>query len=118
MRHLAREDFLREIQNRYGEFPADVRGSCELLDLLLPSMRADVEMRETYRYSLERPLDCPITAYGGLLDRMVPQRLLHTWRAQTTNAFQLHMVSAGHFCLPAVHARLLHDLESPSSTVV
>jgi medium-chain acyl-[acyl-carrier-protein] hydrolase len=32
MRHLDLEDFLREIQNRYGEFPADVRGNCELLD--------------------------------------------------------------------------------------
>jgi surfactin synthase thioesterase subunit len=104
---------LREIQNRYGEFPADVRGNCELLDLLLPSLRADIEMLETYRYSPERPLDC-----GGLLDRMVPQILLHAWRARTTNAFQLHMVSAGHFCLPAVHARLLPDLESPPTTVV
>jgi len=116
MRHLDREDFLREIQNRYGEFPAVVCGDSELLDLLLPSLRADIEMLETYRYSPERPLDCPITAYGGILDRTVPQILLHAWRAQTTNAFQLHMVSGGHFCLPAVHARLLHDLESPRSS--
>jgi len=115
MRHLDREDFLREIQNRYGEFPAVVCGDSELLDLLLPSLRADIEMLETYRYSPERPLDCPITAYGGILDRTVPQILMHAWRAQTTNAFQLHMVSGGHFCLPAVHARLLHDLESPRS---
>jgi len=115
MRHLDREDFLREIQNRYGEFPAVVCGDSELLDLLLPSLRADIEMLETYRYSPERPLDCPITAYGGILDRTVPQILLHAWRAQTTNAFRLHMVSGGHFCLPAVHARLLHDLESPRS---
>jgi surfactin synthase thioesterase subunit len=65
MHHLDREEFLREIQNRYGEFPADVRGNCELLDLLLQSLRADIEMRETYRYSPERPLDCLITAYGA-----------------------------------------------------
>src|SRR5215469_880038 len=111
MRHLDREDFLRKIQNRYGEFPAVVRGDSELLDLLLPSLRADIEMLETYRYSPERPLDCPITAYGGILDRTAPQILLHARRAQTTNAFQPHMVSAGHFCLPTVHARLLHDLD-------
>jgi medium-chain acyl-[acyl-carrier-protein] hydrolase len=112
MRHLEREAFLQEIQRRYGEIPAAVLEDRELLNLLLPGLRADVDMLETYCCSHEAPLDCPVTAYGGILDPTVTQVSLEAWREQTTSVFRLHMLPGDHFCLPAVRARLLRDLES------
>ncbi len=112
MRDLECQPFLREIQARYGDIPGAVLNDRELLDLLLPGLRADVHMVETYRYSPEAPLDCPVTVYGGIQDKMVTRQSLDAWREQTTNTFRFHMVPGDHFCLPAVQRRLIHDLDS------
>jgi len=117
MRHLHRDAFLEEIQERYGEIARPILNDRELLDLLLPGLRADVEMLETYRYSPEDPLDCPVTAYAGVLDQTVTRTSLEAWREQTRSGFQLHMVSGDHFCLPAVQARLAIDLQSDLQAV-
>jgi medium-chain acyl-[acyl-carrier-protein] hydrolase len=112
MGHLDRDAFLEEIQKRYGEIASPVLNDKELLDLLLPGLRGDVEMLENYLYSHEAPLDCPVIAYGGLLDQTVTRASLEAWREQTRSGFELHMVSGGHFCLPAVQARLTQHLRS------
>jgi medium-chain acyl-[acyl-carrier-protein] hydrolase len=112
MRHLERGAFLQELQKRYGEIPAPLLEDRDLLNLLLPGLRADVDMLETYSYSYERPLDCPLTVYGGTFDYTVTQSSLQAWREQTTSEFRLHMVPGDHFCMAAVCARLVRDLES------
>jgi surfactin synthase thioesterase subunit len=112
MRHLDREAFLEEIQQRYGGIPGPVAEDPELLDLLLPGLRGDVHMIETYQYSDEAPLHCPLTVYGGTLDKAVPPSSLDAWREQTTSLFRLQMVSGDHFCMPAVQQRLVGDWQS------
>ena len=112
MRHLGQDAFVREIQQRYGGIPSPVLEDAELLTLLLPALRGDVVMMETYSYSHEAPLGCPVTAYGGVDDRTVTKESLEAWREQTTGAFSLKMVPGDHFCLPAVRAQLAHALES------
>jgi medium-chain acyl-[acyl-carrier-protein] hydrolase len=112
MRHLDREAFLQELQKRYGEIPSPVLQDRDLLNLLLPGLRADIDMLETYLYSYEIPLDCPFTVYGGTFDSTVTESSLQAWREQTTSQFRLHMVQGDHFCMAAVCARLARDLES------
>jgi medium-chain acyl-[acyl-carrier-protein] hydrolase len=41
--------------------------SQELIDLILPVLRADVEMLNTIEYIEEEPLECSMSALGGLL---------------------------------------------------
>lgn len=115
MRHLKRDAFLAEIQKRYGEIASSILYDWELLNLLLPGLRGDVEMLENYCYSNEPPLDCRVTAYGGLLDRTVSQASIHAWREQARGDFQLHMVAGDHFCLPSVQRRLIFDLQRPQA---
>lgn len=111
LRYLDQDVFLHEMQKRYGGIPNQVLEDEELLRLLLPGLRADVEMIENYRYSDEPPLEFPVTVYGGDRDRMVSRISLEGWREQTTAAFRLHIVPGDHFCLPAVQPRLLDDLD-------
>jgi medium-chain acyl-[acyl-carrier-protein] hydrolase len=111
MRHLEEDAFLAEIQKRYGDIARPILDDRELLSLLLPGLRADVAMLENYCYSLEPPFDCPVTAYGGILDRTVPQASLDAWREQTRGNFELHMVDGHHFCLPLIQERLIFDLD-------
>ena len=39
--------------------------------IILPLLRADFAMYETYVYSTEPPLNCPISTFGGLQDRKI-----------------------------------------------
>lgn len=118
MHPLADDVFLGEIQRRYGEIPPAILADRELLDLLLPGLRADVEALETYRYSPEPPLLSPITAYGGAFDEMVPRASLEEWRAQTSDNFRMHILPGGHFSLPPLHTRLLLDLADPQAAAL
>jgi len=79
--------------------PSGILASQELLDLLLPIVRADFELIETHVYGPEPPLECPITAFGGVSDRFVGRASLESWREQTTGEFVLRMLPGGHFFL-------------------
>lgn len=82
----------------------------ELLHLLLPAIRADFTIYETYIYLEEKPLDCPITAFGGLQDSIVSQEALLAWQKQTSSTFIWHMFPGDHFFLSSNRAFLLHTL--------
>ena len=104
--------FLREMQERYGAIPRQVVEDKELLGLLLPTLRADVTMIETYVYAPGAPLDCGITVFGGLEDHTVPQSTLEQWQAQTRGEFSLCMIPGNHFFPQLVESRLPERIAS------
>jgi surfactin synthase thioesterase subunit len=77
--------------------PAEVLENQELMSLLTPILRADFEVCETYQYQDADPLDCDMTAMGGLKDIHVPRSSLQAWQAQTTAAFTVRMFPGDHF---------------------
>jgi surfactin synthase thioesterase subunit len=89
--------FLREIDRRYGGVPPEVLADKELCTLLIPALRADVTIVETYRYSEEPPLSNPITCFCGSEDFMTPESEVLDWRKQTSAGFRLHRFPGGHF---------------------
>lgn len=106
--HVLREDdFIQEIQKRYGGVPREILQDPELRALLIPTLRADVRMMETYRYDPEPPLNCDITVFGGSNDPTVDRSALDAWRHQTCQAFQLLMVPGDHFFLHSARQQLL-----------
>jgi len=99
--------FVDEVQRRYDAIPEEVLREPELMDLLLPTLRADFEMLETYEYEPDEPLDCPITALGGLDDARVPPASLEAWRAETRGPFEMHRLPGGHFYLRKAEGELV-----------
>ena len=87
--------------------PRQVVEDAELRRLLIPALRADVRLMETYRYIPEPPLGCPITVFGGTSDHMVGRLALERWRDQTSNSFRLHMMVGDHFFLREAQRHLL-----------
>jgi medium-chain acyl-[acyl-carrier-protein] hydrolase len=96
---LSDEDFLTEIQRRFDGIPPGVRDSPEMLQLLLPALRADMQMAESYEYADEPPIDVEILALGGAADRAVSSAQLAEWQCHTTRDFWLRVVPGGHFFL-------------------
>jgi len=80
-----------------------------VLLMMLPMIRADVELLQTYEYLAEAPLDCPITIVGGLRDEVVELAGLMAWRQQTTAQVILHLLPGDHFFLNS-HQQLFLEL--------
>jgi len=80
------------------------------MELVLPILRADFAIVETYTYINEPALECPITVFGGLQDREVDRENLEAWQEQTRAAFALQMVPGDHFFLNSAQTMLLESL--------
>ncbi len=93
---LPQDEFLAELRRLNGT-PASLLENDELMRLLLPALRADFAVRETYQYRPEPPLDCPLSAFGGSQDARVSREALEGWREHTTGAFSLRMFAGDHF---------------------
>lgn len=109
--HLSNQSFLQRLV-RSGAIPELMTRDKELMELVLPSLRADYEVCETYRYSHEPPLDVPITAFGGLHDTQVSMRQLTAWQEQTRGAFRVRMFRGDHFFLNTSRAELLQEINT------
>jgi medium-chain acyl-[acyl-carrier-protein] hydrolase len=88
----------------------EVFAHAELMQILLPLLRADFALVEGYRYGVEGPLPCPISAFGGLQDESVEQRALAAWSEQAIGAFRLRMFAGDHFFLQSRRSALLQAL--------
>jgi len=96
--HLLPDDiFLVELTHRYQGMSPAILQEQELMKLLLPALRADVTALETYVYREERPLDCPIRAFGGRLDATTTEDELRAWQLHTNRSFELKMFDGDHF---------------------
>ena len=104
-----RTAFLAELQRRNG-LAAEVAAEPELVDLLLPMLRADFAVYETAVYQREPPLACPITAFGGQEDPLVSSAGLGAWAEQTTAPFQLSLFAGDHFFLKTAETQLLKQI--------
>ena len=88
---------ISELCTRYKAIPAVIMDDAELMKVFVPVLRADLEIIETYVYEPEPPLDCPISAFGGMSDLMVTRGDLEAWREQTSGSFELQMFPGDHF---------------------
>jgi surfactin synthase thioesterase subunit len=107
---LSDREFLAELGRRYGGLPAEVLRHAELVELLLPSLRADIEALETHRAPPRPPLPCPISAFGGSDDRFATREQLEAWRSETSGAFRVRIFPGGHFYVDARRAEVLADV--------
>jgi surfactin synthase thioesterase subunit len=96
---LPADKFIAAMQRRYDGIPPAIAGNAELLQLLLPVLRADIQMVETYRYAAEPPLDVKVLALGGTEDPAVSAAQLADWRHHTSRNCSVRQFPGGHFFL-------------------
>lgn len=104
---LPNDQFVAEIRRRYNGVPGEVLRDPDLMELLLPVLRADVEMLETYTYTPGLPFECPITTFGGREDTETRYEELAAWKEQTHTRFQTIMFSGDHFFLQSAQTEVL-----------
>ena len=108
--HLPDAEFLAEVRRRYDAIPKEVLAEEELLQLLLPVLRADIQTLETYVCRMEAPLDCPISCLGGEDDPHVSLADLEAWREETCGPLRVRTFPGGHFFVESARAQVLQAL--------
>jgi surfactin synthase thioesterase subunit len=102
--------FLAELQ-RYGGTSPQVLAERELMNLLIPVLRADFEMADTYRRASEPRLALPLSVWGGQEDTNPSPQALEGWRDHTTAPVALEVLPGGHFFLQTSGERLREGVE-------
>lgn len=106
---LPEPEFVEELRRLKGT-PPEALSHPELMELMLPLLRADFEAIQTYAYVPAPPLHCPITAFGGSMDEDVSREDVEAWGEQTTGPFTARMFAGDHFFLHSSEAHLVQDL--------
>ena len=100
------ESFVAYLSELNGT-PPQILQNPGLLELMLPTLRADFQLGETYDYSPELPLSCPITAIGGDCDEESFEGRLDAWRCHTTAEYAQHLLEGDHFFIHSRETELL-----------
>ncbi|WP_159718318.1 thioesterase II family protein [Geminicoccus flavidas] len=96
---LPDQAFVAEIQARYGGIPQVILEEPELMELFLPTLKADFAMFETYRFVPEPPLPCRLAFYGGDQDPQSAPPMSDGWSRLVSGPTRRRIFSGGHFYL-------------------
>lgn len=80
-----------------GGTPPEVLAHDEMMDFLLPTVRADLRLSETYRRDAGRRLTCPIVAFAGSRDVEAPPPDVEAWHDVAGGPFAFHVLEGDHF---------------------
>jgi len=95
---LADSAFLKQVSSLAG-YSHPALDDPDLRELLLPILRADVEMHERYAPAIPRPVDFAITCIRGRDDVLVSREDTLQWKAVTTGETRYVELPGGHMYL-------------------
>lgn len=98
-RALARLDRagLVEALRQYNGMPPEVFDDDDVLDMLLPSLKADFDLVASYRYRGAASLSAPILALHGADDPHVNGARLPAWADETSDSLVIVQCEGDHF---------------------
>ncbi|HEY4181345.1 MAG TPA: alpha/beta fold hydrolase [Kofleriaceae bacterium] len=106
---LSRTELIAELA-RMNPAAAEVYQDEDLMELLLPIIHTDLALSESYRGTVDPPIDVPITVLTGSADEDVTLDETRAWKLATTRAFAEPVVyDGGHFFLDA-HAKSIQEM--------
>lgn len=113
---LPEADFIEQLRSIKGT-PQAVLENDEMMKIIMPVLRADFEICDTYIYTPDVPLNCSIIAFGGDRDKGTKRGKLRAWQNQTKGSFSKYILSGNHFFLHSAQKDLLELLSQQLSSV-
>ncbi|MDK1314036.1 thioesterase II family protein [Pseudoalteromonas ardens] len=93
--HLPHDEFVAELLKLNGT-PKELLEHKELMELLIPLLRADFQIAECYQ-AQPVSLPCPITVFHGYDDIEISAEQLHGWQDLSKHKIDIHYFNGGHF---------------------
>jgi medium-chain acyl-[acyl-carrier-protein] hydrolase len=106
---LPHDEFIDALR-RYAGTPEEILQNAEIMELIMPLLRADFSLGETYAYTPEAPLHVPISAYHGVRDSEVTAEQVEAWREQTSAEFRFTTFPGDHFFINGDRAQVLQEM--------
>ena len=95
---LPRQELIAHLRD-IGGTSGEVLANDEILDLVLPTLRADLALADHYSCDREGTLSCPIAAFGGTSDPVVQPASLRDWARETNGTFTCTILPGNHFSI-------------------
>jgi medium-chain acyl-[acyl-carrier-protein] hydrolase len=111
LHNLPDAQFLASLKELNG-IPAELLNQPEVMQLLMPTLRADFEVIETYQFIKTSPLDCPIIVFGGLNDPRVSRERLEGWAMHTNSHFESKYFPGDHFFMNTAKESVIAEILS------
>jgi len=103
-------EFLEALGELNG-IPTEYLHLPDVMQLLLPVLRADLEAIESYLHTRdELPLNCPIIAFGGLDDPRVSRERLEGWASHTDSSFKSQCFPGDHFFINTARESIMASI--------
>jgi medium-chain acyl-[acyl-carrier-protein] hydrolase len=109
LHNLPEAQFLEHVRNLNGTSD-HVLGNKEMMDMMLPVLRADFAACETYSFTPEPPFNFPITVFCGADDPEAGFAGMEAWAAHTKSEFQAHLFPGNHFFLHTARDQVLRKI--------
>jgi surfactin synthase thioesterase subunit len=104
---LEDDDLLATLVADYGFAGERVDQELRLMEMIIPTIRADLSLVESYQPTEPLARFPIVLAAGGVQDRSVHRFDLEEWRFRATDAFKLRSYPGGHFYLVQSSSSLL-----------
>lgn len=88
-----------ELLRAIGLAEKSVLEDADVVQTMLPMVRADFAAASKYRYNSGKPLDLPITTFSATADVFAPPNAVHGWRNETNAHVSHHIYPGGHYFL-------------------
>lgn len=98
--------------------PPEILAHAELMELLLPTIRADMALVADYRYRPGAPLALPLTVLAGRDDDIDAGVETTGWRAATTGPCTIHWYDGDHFFINSARGAVLAQLHAALAPLV
>ncbi|MGW1893542.1 thioesterase II family protein [Streptomyces sp. NPDC002004] len=109
--HQAGDEELWHALRSLGGIEPEIADDAELRDLLLPVLRSDIALNETYRPAPDpEPLHCQVRCHYNTEDPLVDGAQLDAWAAVGTGRFSVRAWPGGHFRFLSDPAELIGDI--------
>jgi len=114
------DDFIRELNALYSAIPQAIIADPAARRLLIPIIRADITLFETYRFTPCDPLPCELITLTGTDDPVVKAKHIAPWR-QLAKTYRHRSFPGGHYFAKTERnavletiARRIHRMRLPS----
>lgn len=108
------EDLRDYLADRAGTAP-EILDIPELMAMVLPVLRADLMLCQSYQYVARPPLPVPISAFGGADDPGVTPEQLAAWEQRTAGEFRMRILPGGHHYLLTSGTAVIEELRAALS---
>ncbi len=116
--HTLPDDELVRVFERLNGIPQPILEQKELLEVILPGIRGDLEVLSSYRYVDETPLRAPLWAFAGSSDPLAKPEQIEAWRELSPRGYAFSVVEGGHFFINTNREAFLATLGLGLKTII